>query len=204
MNPATIFRVGGFCLATCSALIGGPAAIASAQPSDSGHRVAPAVPAKATANASSSSPWLKTAFEADVVHRLQLLQAQQAKLQQSTAKIEGAEQAKLAKEREALLSVKSTSAATHLQATASNQQLMQAMTGIVSGISGTGLKTLSEATKTAEKADAADLHAQVAVNEAARLAQMQTHFNTLTADLLSTMAKIEQARIDTMRMILRG
>ena len=202
MNPATFFRIGGFCVATCSALLVGPAAIASAQPSDSNHRVAPTAPTKATANASVSPTGLKTVIAADAAHRLQLLQGQQVKLQQSTAKIEGAEQTKLAKEQEALLGSKTTAAAAHLQATASNKQLLQAISGITSGSA--GLHTLSEATKSAEKADAAALRAQVAVHEAAQLAEMQTQVTALTADLLSTLAKIQQAHIDTARMIARG
>lgn len=202
MKPATLFRIGGFCVATCSALLGGPAAIASAQPSDSNHRVAPTAPANATANASSSPTGLGAVIEADAARRVQLLEGQQVKLQQSTAKIEGAEQTKLGKEQEALVGSKKTAAATHLQSTASNQQLLQAMAGITSGIA--VLHTLSDATKSAEKADAAALKAQFAVNEAALLAAHQAQVNALTADLLSTLAKFQQANIDTARMIARG
>lgn len=202
MISETFFRAGGFYVATCCALFGGPAAIASAQPSEPHQRVAPATPAKPTANASSPTG-LKTVIQAEAANRLHVLQGQQAKLQQSTVKIEGAEQTKLAKEKEALVGLKSASTATHLQASAANQQLAQAINGFASGAGGS-LQTLSTATRSAEQADAAALQAQASFNEAARQAANQSLFNTLTADLLNVMAKIEQSRIDTASAIARG
>lgn len=201
MKLTTIFRIGGFCAATCCALLVGPAAVASAQPSEP-NRVAPTNSAKTTANPPSTSKGLKAVIVADAAHRLQTLQGQQVKLQDSAAQVKGAEQAKLAKEREASVAAKTASDAAHLQATVKNQQWLQAMSGI--GGATSGVLGLTEATKGAEKADAAALEAQFTAHEAARLVGAQTQINAITANLLDVMATIQQAHIDAASRIARS